>query len=123
MLIRNGKAEYVEIEAGMVLAAMGGMVYKEHTLELKNGDILFIYTDGVTEAMDHDLKQYGEDRLIKLLSFGEDYPEPTEPNGIAESVCRIVKEDINSFVCGAEQSDDITMLCIKYQNDPESADA
>ena len=57
---------------------------------------------------------YGEDRLIKLLSFGEHYPEPSGENGIPEIVCETVAADIEKFVNGAEQSDDITMLCIRY---------
>ena len=97
-----------------VLAGMDGMVYKEHTLQLQKGDILYLYTDGVTEAMDADETQYGEDRLIKLLTFGDHYPAPSGDNGIAGAVCEMVKADIDSFVKDAEQSDDITMLCVRY---------
>ena len=114
VLIREGKAEYVILKTGLMLAGMDGMVYKEQTLQLKKGDILYLYTDGVTEAMDMDENQYGEDRLINLLSFGDDYPEPLDDNGIAGAVCKLVKEDIDDFVQGAEQSDDITMLCIRF---------
>ena len=114
VLIRDGKAKYVEFQPDLMLAGMEGTIYKEHTLQLEKGDILFLYTDGVTEAMDPDLKQYGEDRLLKLLSFGDDYPAPSGANGIAGAVCEIVKEDIKCFVKGAEQSDDITMLCFRF---------
>ena len=114
VLIRDGKAEYVILKPGLMLAGMDGMIYKEQQLELKKGDILYLYTDGVTEAMDADENQYGEDRLLKLLSFGDDYPAPSEDNGIAGAVCELVAKDIEAFVQGAEQSDDITMLCVRY---------
>lgn len=114
VLIRDGKAEYVILKPGLMLAGMDGTIYKEHTLQLQNNDILYLYTDGVTEAMDADENQYGEDRLIELLSFGNNYPAPAGDNGIAGAVCKLVKEDIDRFVKGAEQSDDITMLCVKY---------
>ena len=114
ILIRGGKAEYVILNPGLMLAGMDGMSYKEQTVQLEKGDILYLYTDGVTEAMDTDEELYGEDRLQKLLSFGEDYPEPSEENGIVEPVCDAVLADIRKFTKGAEQSDDITMLCIRY---------
>ncbi len=113
VLIRNGKAEFIKLPAGMVLAVMNGMMYQEHTIQLEKGDILFLYTDGVTEAVDQDEEQYGEERLIRLLSFGDDYPVPREGTCIATAVCEAVKEDLDRFVNGADQFDDITMLAIK----------
>ncbi|MBO4252039.1 MAG: SpoIIE family protein phosphatase [Clostridia bacterium] len=114
VLIRDGKAEYVKLKSGFVLAGMDGMVYKEQTLQLQQGDILYLYTDGVTEAADASEKQYGEERLKNLLSFGNDYPAPAGNNGVAGAVCGLVTKDIDAFVQGAEQSDDITMLCVKF---------
>ena len=114
VLIRDGKAEYVILKPGLMLAGMDGMMYKEQEVQLQKGDILYLFTDGVTEAMDEDENLYGEDRLIELLSFGENYPAPSGENGIAGAVCEVVSEDIDRFVQGAEQSDDITMLCIRY---------
>lgn len=114
VLIRGGKAEYVNIKPGLMLAGMDGTRYLEHTLQLQKDDILYLYTDGVTEAMDLDENLYGEDRLLELLSFGDNYPAPAGDNGIAGAVCELVAKDIEVFVQGAEQSDDITMLCIRY---------
>ena len=118
VLIRDGKAEYVVLKPGLMLAGMDGMVYKEQTLQLQRGDILFLYTDGVTEAMDAGENQYGESRLQKLLSFGGNEPEPAGENGTAGAVCQLVAKDVEAFVQGAEQSDDITMLCIRYLGNP-----
>lgn len=114
VLIRDGRAEYIILKPGLMLAGMEEMVYREQTVQLQRGDILYLYTDGVTEARDEDRNLYGEDRLLKLLSFGEDAPAPSDENGMAGEVCRLVARDIEAFVQGAEQSDDITMLCVRY---------
>ncbi len=114
VLIRDGKAEYVILKPNLMLAGMDGTIYKEHTLQLQKGDILFLFTDGVTEAMDANENLYGEERLLSLLSFGDNYPEPAGENGVAGAVCEMVAADIESFVQGEEQSDDITMLCVRY---------
>ena len=115
VLIHNGSAEYVILRPGLMLAGMEDIRYREQTLQLQKGDILYLYTDGVTEAMNKDEQLYGEDRLVRLLSFGENYPEPAEDNGLSESVCEAVAADVEKFAAGAEQSDDITMLCIRYK--------
>ena len=114
VLIREGKADYVRLKAGLVLAGMEGIRYREQTVQIAKGDILYLYTDGVTEAMNHDAELYGEERLQKILSFGMNYPEPSSDCGMAASVCSLVSGDIAAFTAGAEQSDDITMLCIRY---------
>ena len=114
MLIRDGKAEMVRIRPDLVLAGFELTAYKEHSLQLQKGDVLYLYTDGVTEAMNTACELYGDARLEQLLSFGENYPEPSGENGITEPVCSIVAADIAKFTAGAEQSDDITMLCIRY---------
>ena len=93
---------------------MDGVRYKEQTVQLNKGDMLFLYTDGVTEAMNNEEELYGEDRLQNILSFGDKYSEKPSDTLIVESVCRTVEDDINLFTDGAEQSDDITMLCIRY---------
>ena len=114
VLVREGKAEYLNLRPGLMLAGMDGVRYKEQTVQLNKGDMLFLYTDGVTEAMNNEEELYGEDRLQKILSFGDKYSEKPSDTLIVESVCRTVEDDINLFTEGAEQSDDITMLCIRY---------
>ena len=114
VLIRDGKAEYVNLKPGLMLAGMEGMIYKDQNLQLKKDDILYLYTDGVTEAMNEDGQLYGEARLLKLLSFKDNYPAPSGDNGVAGAVCEIVKKDVKDYAQGAEQSDDITMLCLRF---------
>lgn len=119
VLIHEGRADYVDIKPGLMLAGLDATVYKEYEMTLEKGDILYLYTDGVTEAMDPDSKQYGEERLRRILSFGKDVPAPSGANGVAGALCEMVKSDIDGFVRGAEQSDDITMLCIRFFGPPD----
>lgn len=66
-----------DLEGIKFIVAVDGKLGTTSAPELEKGDILYLYTDGVTEAMDEDENQYGEDRLIELLSFGADYPAPS----------------------------------------------
>ena len=114
VLIRYGKPEYLIFNPGLMLAGMDGVRYKEQTVQLERGDILYLYTDGVTEAMNQNEEQYGEEKLKNKLYFGNHYPDNFSETEITKSVCYAVSEDIEKFTNGAEQSDDITMLCIRY---------
>ena len=110
VLIRNGKAAFIEQRANLTLAAMENIKYREQTLQLEHGDILFLYTDGVTEATDADNQLFGNDRLLQTLSRAFS----TDMEGCRE-VCETVKEDLDRFVGEAPQFDDITMLCLYYK--------
>ena len=114
ILIRDGKAQFLRILRKYVLGGVEDTFYMEQQVRLKAGDILFLYTDGVTEGNNPAGEMYGEDRLKNLLSFGENVPKAADQNGIAGAVCRLVAEDLERFTDGAEQFDDITMLCIHY---------
>ena len=99
--------EPYKIRAGFVLAGMEGIKYKCGSMQLEVGDKFFQYTDGVTEATDKDNKLYGMERLGKVLCANAALP-PSE-------LLPAVKEDIDAFVGGAEQFDDITMICFEYK--------
>ena len=114
MLIRGGQAEYLKLKPSLIMGTFSIARYKEHTFTLEPGDILYLYTDGVTEAENAGAVYYGEENLQKRLSFGDKAPAPTEENGMAEAVCRLVEEELAEYTTGAEQSDDITMLCVRY---------
>ena len=114
LLIRDGRAEYLKLKPSMIMGTFDIARYQEHTFTLEPGDILYLYTDGVTEAENTDAAYYGEEKLQKLLSFGNKTSDPSEENCIAEAVCRMVEKDLSMYTKGAEQSDDITMLCIRF---------
>ena len=94
--------EFLKSKPDLMLAGMEGMSYHEHFIMLGRGDRLFIYTDGVTEATDADNQLYGEERLISFL-------RKSEIKDVRQSLAD-VRSDIDAFVGGVPQFDDITML-------------
>jgi len=107
-LIRHadGSVEFVRSRPGLVLAGMEGIRYRANTVNLQAGDLLYLYTDGVTEATDAGNNFYGETRLQAVVQ--------QKNAGNVESICRQVKENMDKFVGDAPQFDDITMLALKY---------
>lgn len=106
----NGRFEYLKTKAGFVLAGMDGMSYKMQELHLEPGDIIYLYTDGITEATNSSNELYGEERLQKALN-SRDFESMKE-------LCKFVKDDVDAFVGDAPQFDDITMLAMKYVGIP-----
>ena len=100
------KFEYMKARSGMVLAGMEGVKYRKNELQLMPGDKIYLYTDGVTEATDNNTELYGEQRLLDFINS----LETVEP----ESLCRLIKEDVDEFVGTAPQFDDITMLALDF---------
>ena len=104
----DGKIEKVMGKGGRFLGMFEDAIYRSHELKLAPGDILFLYTDGITEAMNARGEQFGEDRLCAALTG--DYHD--------ESVARALDE----FVGGAEQSDDLTALVFRWNGAPSCAE-
>ncbi|MBR4026144.1 MAG: SpoIIE family protein phosphatase [Lachnospiraceae bacterium] len=102
----QGFAPY-KIRAGFVLAGMEDMRYRAGSMVLEEGDKLFQYTDGVTEATNRNNELYGMERLGNVLNKNCE-KTPSE-------ILEMVKEDIDMFVGEADQFDDITMLCLEYK--------
>ena len=94
----DGTVEWVRTRPGMPLAAIEVAKYRVETLALGKGDTLLVYTDGVTEATNAALELYGEERLEAAVRASD-----------AKSVDN-VRADVDRFVAGAEQADDITLL-------------
>ena len=102
---RDGFRLYIKTHSPP-LAAFNGVPYNSEDLSLHHGDVLFVYTDGVTEAASADDEFFGEDRLIAALNEVRD--------GSPEMIIGHVQKCVNDFSSGREQYDDITMLCFKY---------
>lgn len=103
----GGSFELFKDRHGFVLAGMENVRYQEYELELGEGDTLFIYTDGVTEATDGSGNLYGTDRMLAALNQNQKHkPGP-------EELLHQIKTDIDRFVDTAPQFDDITMLSIQ----------
>ncbi|MBQ7515664.1 MAG: SpoIIE family protein phosphatase [Schwartzia sp.] len=82
--------------------------YEEKRLTLRPGDTLYFYTDGVTEAMDAEKRLYTEERLRETLN------RVGTPAAGVKDILAAVRADVDSHAAGAEQSDDITMLGIRF---------
>jgi len=102
---RNGQVIELKSPAEIVVGVLDDFDYSEYNIQFEPGDSLYMFTDGVTEAMDIDENQFGEERLQKLLS--------TTSNMDCQETVDLVKTDVAEYTKGAEQSDDITMLAFK----------
>ncbi len=91
---------------GVALGVMPGLVYVEKLARLAPGDTLFLYTDGITEAMDREGREFTEARLEATLRESVRRPVDDVLSGVTQAV--------NAFVAGAPQSDDITCLVVRY---------
>lgn len=106
-ICHEGSFEAHRIEPGFVLAGLEDMRYQAGCFMLAEGDKLFQYTDGVTEATNAGNHLYGMQRLYDILNRNSD--------GSPEEILRAVKGDIDEFVGDAPQFDDITMLCLTFK--------
>lgn len=111
MLLHEGKWEWIKDTSGMPLGLFDGIPYERFERKLEAGDMLYAYTDGVTEAMDVDGNLFGEARLEATLNEFASF----NPRSVGVGVRRAITE----FTLDAEQSDDITMLILKYGVPPE----
>ncbi|MFO8130449.1 MAG: SpoIIE family protein phosphatase [Bacteroidales bacterium] len=107
-LVRKGKAlEKLDQTHGTPLGSFEKMSYGSGSVRFCAGDLLVLYTDGVTEAMDINDALYGEERLVRFLK-SKSFEGP-------EEVTLSLVEDVREFSGLAEQSDDITILAIQHQ--------
>jgi sigma-B regulation protein RsbU (phosphoserine phosphatase) len=91
-----------------MMGLMEGMDFPVRKLQLDPGDCLFLYTDGVTEAMDEDGKLFSNEKLKALLGTVPDDAE-------AKDILATVSEAVKAHAGNAEQSDDVTMLGLIYK--------
>ena len=110
-LLRNGGAfAYLRAKPSFVLAGLEETRYRKNEVQLTPGAQIFVYTDGVTEAANPANELYGEARLERVLN---------EAPGTPQALCTRVRADIDAFAQGAEQSDDITTLCVTWHGPAE----
>ena len=113
-LLRHGAGgpwEWLNKKCGLFLGTFETAKYRQQTLTLEPGDELVLYTDGVNEAFSVDEEEYGNDRLEAFLTDHADL----HPRQMVEAL----RADVARWAEGAEQSDDITMLCLEYGVAPE----
>ena len=90
---------------GAVVGMLPGMSYEEATIDLCPGDVLLLYTDGVTEAHSPDSEEFGEDRLKALLREVAHLP--------AENIRERISAELREWIKDAEQYDDLTFVVMK----------
>ncbi len=105
---RNGSFEFLPKAKRPMLGVIEGLDFPAEKITLAQGDMLFLYTDGVTEAMNGEREIFGEERLKETLSA---QPKDGQP----EKIIAAVRGAAESHANGAEQSDDITMLGLAYK--------
>ncbi|MDI9395142.1 MAG: SpoIIE family protein phosphatase [Euryarchaeota archaeon] len=98
-LLHEGKQKPLSASNGVPLGLFAGEKYQTVEEVFPLGSTVFLYTDGVNEAVDRDAEFFGMERLEKILS------ETDGANAVTQ-----VKNELNCFTAGGEQSDDITML-------------
>jgi len=103
----GGQYELVTYRHSVAVATMEGVPFRQHEFQLNPGDSVFVYTDGVAEATNARDELFGTDRMLAALN--------KDPEATPKQTLENVTQGINEFVAGAEQFDDITMLCLKYR--------
>ena len=103
----DGCFELLKDRHGFVVGGFDDEVYEEYELTLEPGAKLFVYTDGVAEAMDRERNQFGTDRMLEALN--------KDPAASPEQLLKNVRASVDAFVKEAEQFDDLTMLCLEIR--------
>ena len=107
----GGKFELIKDKHGFVVGGLEGVKYNDYEIQLQPGATLFLYTDGLPEAMNREGKMFGTDRITERLN--EKLGDEAAGSG-PQAFLEDMKSAVNDFVNDAEQFDDMTMLCIRY---------
>ncbi len=105
---------FIEKEIDMVLGGIEEIDYTRQEITLQHGDSIYLYTDGVTEAMDIADHTYDEKRLLQLIREKAGELKGNDKNDYCKAACQMVYDDVKKFAAGAMQHDDITMMWVKY---------
>ena len=114
LLRRDGIAEPFT-EGSFPIGLIPGAEYVAARAKLQPGDVLILFSDGVTEAMDPDEELFGLPRLREVLTGQHD--------ASLELVQKAVLDSVENFTRGASQADDITLFLIRYRGAAQVATA
>ncbi|MBP3621644.1 MAG: SpoIIE family protein phosphatase [Lachnospiraceae bacterium] len=104
ILDEEGNFKMIDAKANLVFGMMEGVPYREQHFTLAKGDCIYMYTDGVTEALNPSQEFFGDDRLKEVLNKHMD--EAAD----AEAFVEAMYEEVDLFADGEMQADDITMV-------------
>ena len=107
--------QFLDVESNVPIGLWSDYTFVGGHISDIRGSLLFVYTDGVNEAENLMQEQFGEKRMLRVLRestqpFGERTPKTRSHFLIDEMKCAL-----DAFVDGAEQSDDLTMLCVSIK--------
>ena len=105
----NFKYHYLKCQTGFVLGGLPDAFVVDEKITLEHGESITLYTDGITEARNEKGGFYGEERLLNFFN-SRDFTCLVE-------IHHALKDDIAKFTDNFEQSDDITVISLKYQGD------
>jgi sigma-B regulation protein RsbU (phosphoserine phosphatase) len=109
-IVGSGRVQRLE-EGGPVVGLLSGLTYTQGTAELKSGDRIVVFSDGVSEAMSASGEEFGDDRLIGVIENARKAePEIDAPHLVDELIA-----GVRAFTAGAPQSDDITAMVVRYR--------
>jgi phosphoserine phosphatase RsbU/P len=119
VLIKRGESATFSQPLGMAIGLLDGGRFEasleSHCLSLGPGDVVLLYTDGITEAMDASRRLFGEDRLCGTIEGA--------PGMTASSLLGEVRQAVETFTAGADQADDMTAVLIRMTEDTAVAGA
>jgi serine phosphatase RsbU (regulator of sigma subunit) len=111
IMIEDGQYKLLKDKHGLPLGCMEGMTYESYKIKLEIGDCIYVYTDGIAEAINTNEEQFGTDRMLDVLNKNKD---TTMVNMLGA-----VKTAVDEFAGEAEQFDDQTMVGFRYTGLPE----
>ena len=105
------RTQMLDVVPNLPLGVEGSFTFKAQQMTMQENDVLFLYTDGLTEAENTRHEQFGEERMVKTIEDWKLKIEDLSPRKMVERM----QAQVEAFREGAEQSDDLTMLAIRYQ--------
>ena len=102
----GGTYELIKDKHGFVLGGMEGTVFQDYELQMEPGASLFLYTDGLAEAVDHDEQMFGTDRILEKLN--------ADPDRSPEEILHDMRSAVYDYTGTDELFDDLTILCMTY---------
>ena len=109
VILENGQWTIENCKANIPVGLFKDFKYVMEETMLDSQARLFLYTDGLTEAMNLERKQFGQHRVMETLESGKG------KNYGSQEMVELMKQEVKKFCVGAEQSDDLTMLAIRYE--------
>ena len=106
------KAEKMAVEANLPIGVFPDHEYRMQECQLPDKALLFLYTDGLTEAKDAQRQQFGFQRVMEIFE--------KQTDATATTLIQEMEQAVHAFVGDAEQSDDLTMLAIRYSRPAEN---